>query len=131
MHLYVAAENEEKERENSERRAASRPTRAALRASLSLREMIDFGESYIFYITLSIRSLSMPAVRFRSHTPLSSIQEILDSTPESDAAIRRRKRRERRLLEEERLREESERALSSRYQHRRPYDRSTPGSRYI
>lgn len=72
----------------------------------------------------------MPAVRCRSHTPLSSIQEVLHSTPESATVIRRRNRRERKALEEEKLREESERALSSRYQHRRPYDRNTPSSRY-
>lgn len=70
-------------------------------------------------------------VRSRSGTQLCSVQEVLHSTPESAALIRRRNRKERKDVEAERLREESERALSTRYQHRRPYDRSTPTSRYI
>ena len=70
------------------------------------------------------------AARTHSHTPLSTIQEVLGSAPESPTTVRRRHRRERQAMEEERLRQESERALSSRYQHRRPYDRSNPSSRY-
>lgn len=76
-------------------------------------------------------SLSSLAVRSRSHTPLSTVQEVLLSAPESATTVRRRARKERKEAEEAKLREEWERALSSRYQYRRPYDRSTPGSRYM
>ena len=45
MCIYnVAAEKDEKEQEMTERRAASRLTRAALRTGLSLREMIELGK---------------------------------------------------------------------------------------
>jgi hypothetical protein len=108
--LKTAAEQEEAERALDEKKATAKLTKFALRAGLSLREMIEL-------------------VRSRSLTPLSSIQEVLRSAPESAAFIRRRNRKERKELEEERLREESQRALSSRYQHRRPYDRTTPNSR--
>ena len=69
-------------------------------------------------------------MRCRSDTPFSSVQEVLHSAPESATLVRRRNRKARKEAEEERLSEETERVLSSRYQHRRPYDRTAPHSRY-
>ena len=42
----TVAEKEEREREMEERKAAACMTKAALRARLSLREMIDLGRQY-------------------------------------------------------------------------------------
>lgn len=134
---FAAAEQEEAELEQTAREAATKLTKYALRATLSLREMIELGESLspiaehsVITAFIHISPSISTTVRSRSQTQLSSVQEVLDSTPESAAVIRRRNRKERKEVEAERLREESERALSTRYQHRRPYDRSTPSSRY-
>ena len=71
------------------------------------------------------------AVRSQSCTPLSTMQEVLNSAPESAIAARRRARKEMKEAKEAKLREDWERALSNCYQHRRPYDRSTPNSRSV
>ena len=126
--MLPVEEKEEREREIEERKAASRMTKAAIRAQLSLREMIDLG-MYLPFLQKATVDCLFTTARANSRTPLTTIQEVLSSAPESASVIRRRNRRERRAMEEERLREESERALSSRYQHRRPYDRSALSSR--
>ena len=41
--MCTVAEKEEREKEMEERKAASHMTKAAIRARLSLREMIDLG----------------------------------------------------------------------------------------
>lgn len=69
-----------------------------------------------------------PAVRAR--TPgLLTTRDIVRAAPESAAMRRRRRRADHRAVQELQEQVERERLESSKYHHRRPYDRTQPGSR--
>lgn len=64
----VATEEEEKQKEEEQKRPASKTTRAALRAALSLREMIELSEcgavGFILQVTELSTLHSSPLVHF-------------------------------------------------------------------